>query len=62
MYDKRKKVAKSVEKYGAEIKKYEVVEVIPFQPDDKKVIASDLTMEEALKLVEENKHYMILPV
>lgn len=51
-----------LEKYGAEIKKYEVLEIIPFQPDDKKVVAQDLTLEEANDLAAKNKNYMIRPM
>lgn len=51
-----------MEKYGAEVERYEVTEVIPFQPDGKEVVASDLTMEEALETVEKNKNYVITPM
>jgi hypothetical protein len=51
-----------MEKYGAEIEKYEVHEVIPFQPDDKRIVAKNLTMDEAMELEGKNQNYMIIPM
>lgn len=51
-----------MEKYGAEIQKYEVYEIIPFQPDDKRLVAEDLTLDQAEDLAEKNKNYMIRPM
>lgn len=51
-----------MEKYGAEVQKYEVLEVTPYQPDDKKVVASGLSMDEAIDMADKNKNYMIMPM
>lgn len=50
-----------MEKYGAEVTRYEVQEVLPFKPDDKKIVGQNLTLDEAIELASTNKHYMIMP-
>lgn len=50
-----------MEKYGTEQSTYDVLEVIPFKPDDKKLIASNLSLSAANELVKGNTNYMIVP-
>lgn len=50
-----------MEKYGAEIEKFDVVEVSATTPDDRKTVAKGLTVEEAMDFVEKDKNYMIVP-
>jgi hypothetical protein len=52
----------AMEKYGAEVPKYEVVKVIPFQPDDREVIATDLTLSEAKEMQKDSDNYMVRPI
>lgn len=62
IYDKKKKVVLyMMEKYGAEVETYEVLKVVPFQPEEKEVIASNLTMDEAMKVADEGKDRVIVP-
>lgn len=51
-----------MEKYGAEIKKYEVFEITPSQPDDRKLVGTDLTLDDANDLAEKNKNYIVYPM
>lgn len=50
-----------MEKYGAEVQRYEVLEVIPFAPDDKRVVAENLTLDEAKEIAAKETNYMIRP-
>lgn len=50
-----------MEKYGAEVERYEVVEVVAFKPEDKRIIGVNLTMDEAINLAGQDSNYVIMP-
>ena len=50
-----------MEKYGADVQTYEVVQSIPGTPDDFKVVGSNLSLDEAKKVAATYKNSIVRP-
>lgn len=50
-----------MEKYGANVEKYEVIEPTPGVKDEYKVVANDMTQEEAIRAAAQYKDAIVRP-
>lgn len=50
-----------MEKYGAEVERYEVYRIFPSTPDDRELVGENMTLDEANDLAKKTNNSIVVP-